>query len=209
MEKHVYFVRHGESESNVDRTYRGKDVELTEAGRAQTAVVAERVFKLGVEAIISSDFIRAKDTATLIGERLGITPEEHPIFGEWLEPAHLIGKSYDHPDAKAMREAIHGSDDPEYRHSTEENFTEIKDRAIQCLSFLEWHPASRICVISHLSFSRVLIGVALLGDAYGKAQYTAMFRHLEGNNTGVTHVRFDDEKKRWKLVTWNDISHFG
>ncbi len=209
MEKHIYFVRHGESEANASRTYRGKDTPLTEAGRAQAAIVAERVAKLGIEALVTSDFIRAKDTAAIIGEKAGVTPEEHPIFGEWIEPEHLLGKSYDHPDAKAIREAIHESDDPEFRHSTEESFAEMKRRAVQCYAFLEQHSAKHICVIAHLGFLRVLIGVALLDVSFGKAQYSQMFRHLEGANTGVTYVRFDDEKKRWKLVTWNDLSHLG
>ena len=172
-------------------------------------VVAERVAKLGIEALITSDFIRAKDTAAIIGEKAGVTPEEQPIFGEWLEPEHLLGKSYDHPDARVMREALYGSDDPEFRHSTEESFAEMKERAAQCYEFLERHPAEHLCVIAHLGFLRVLVGVALLGAAFGKAQYSQMFRHLEGANTGITYMRFDDEKKRWKLVTWNDISHFG
>lgn len=209
MEKHIYFVRHGESEGNVSRTYLGKETQLTETGRAQAATVAERIVKLNIEALITSDFLRAKDTAAAIGAKIGIIPEEKVIFGELLEPEHLLGKSYDHPDAQVMREAIHGSDDPEFRHSTEENFAELKTRAIQCYEFLEQHPATRICVIAHLAFLRVLVGVALLGTSFGKVQYTSMFLHLEGNNTGITYVRFDDEKKRWKLVTWNDLSHLG
>ncbi len=209
MEKHIYFVRHGQTDSNVDRTYRGRDAQLTDTGREQAVAVAERVAKLNVEALITSDFIRAKDTATIISEKIGVTPEEHSIFGEWIEPEHLLGKSFDDPDAKAVREAIHGSDDPEFRHSTEENFAEMKARAIECYEFLKQHPASRICVISHLGFLRVLAGVALLDASFGKAQYSSLFRHLEGGNTGITYVRFDDEKKRWRLVTWNDQSHLG
>jgi broad specificity phosphatase PhoE len=209
MEKHIYFVRHGESEGNVTRIYRGKETPLTDIGRAQAMVVAERVATLDIDVLISSDFLRAKDTAAIIGERLGVSPEEQPLFGEWLEPEHLLGKTYDHPDAQAMREALHGSDDPEFRHSTEENFAEMKARAVTCFKFLEQHPASRICVVSHLGFLRVLAGVALLDASFGKAQYSSLFRHLEGGNTGITYVRFDDENERWKLVTWNDISHFG
>jgi len=209
MEKHIYFVRHGESEGNVSRTYRGKDTPLTETGRVQAGIVAERVAKLGIEALVTSDFIRAKDTAAIIGKKASVTPEEQPMFGEWLEPEHLLGKSYDHPDAKAMREAIHESDDPEFRHSNEESFAEMKERATRCYAFLKQHPAERICVIAHLGFLRVLVGVALLDTSFGKVQYSQLFRHLEGTNTGVTYVRFDDERNRWKLITWNDQSHLG
>lgn len=209
MEKHIYFVRHGESEGNASRVYMGKEAKLTEIGRAQVATVAERMAKLKIEALITSDFLRAKDSAAIIGAKTGVTPEEQVIFGEWMEPEHLLGKSYDHPDAHAMREAVHGSDDPEFRHGTEENFAELKARATQCFEFLEQHPATRIGVIAHLGFLRVLFGVALLGASFGKSQYASTFLHLMGNNTGVTYLRFDDDKKRWKIVTWNDLSHLG
>lgn len=209
MEKHVYFVRHGQAESNVARIYGGKDAMLTDEGRSQAALVAERVSRLNVEALISSDYPRAKDTAAIIHTTIGISPEEQSMFGEWIAPDHLDGKAFDHPDAQAFRDAIYGSDDPEFRHSTEENFAEMKARAHACYEFLEQHPASRLCVVTHLGFLRVLAGVVMLDDSFGKAQYSSLFQHLEGSNTGITYVRYDDEKKRWKLVTWNDISHFG
>lgn len=210
MEKHVYFVRHGETVSNVEKVYRGKDVPLTEAGRAQASAVADRVVKLNVNALVSSDFLRAKDTAAIIGEKVGLSAIEQSIFGEWLEPDHLIGKSYTHPDAVEMRKATLESNDPHFRLRGEESFAEMKTRAGQCFAFLEQYPAERFCVIAHLAFSRVLAGYVLLGEErYDKAAYNSMFRHLTATNTGITHFKFDIEKKRWQLVTWNDQSHFG
>jgi len=82
MEKHIYFMRHGESESNVDGIYRGKEAKLTETGRKQASTAAGRIEKIGVEAIISSVFPRAHDTAVIIGERIGITTEPNDLFGE-------------------------------------------------------------------------------------------------------------------------------
>jgi broad specificity phosphatase PhoE len=85
----------------------------------------------------------------------------------------------------------------------------MKKRAIECYAYLQQHPASRLCVVTHLGFLRVLAGVAILDGSFGKAQHLSLLQHLEGSNTGITHVRFEEEKQRWKLVTWNDISHIG
>lgn len=210
MEKHIYFVRHGETMGNVEKVYHGKDAELTETGRAQATAVAERVRHLGVEALVSSDFLRAKDTATIIGEKIVLSPTEQPLFGEWIEPKHLLGKPFTHPEAVEMREAVFGSDDPHYRHRDEETFAEMKARAAQCFTFLEQHPASRLCVITHLGFLRVLAGFVLLGEEnYDKRTYNAMFPRFTTSNTGITYVQYEEEKRRWKLITWNDQSHLG
>lgn len=210
MDKHVFFVRHGESVANVEKVYIGKEAQLTENGRAQAAAVAERVERLGVEALVSSDFPRAKDTAAIIGEKIGLPPDEQPMFAEWVEPGNLFGKPYAHPDADAMRTAVFGSDDPHFQHEDEETFAQMKERAAQCYAFLEQHPASRICVVTHLGFLRVLVGRVLLGEeVYDKRIYNAMFRRLVASNTGITYVHYEEEKKRWRLVTWNDQSHLG
>lgn len=210
MEKHIYFVRHGETVGNVEKVYHSKDAELTETGQAQAAAVAERVAHLCIEALVSSDFLRAKNTAAIIGEKIGLSPTEQSLFGEWIEPKHLLGKPYTHPEAVEMRTAVFGSEDPHYRHRDEETFAEMKVRATQCFAFLEQHPASRICVITHLGFLRVLVGFVLLGEEnYDKRAYNAMFHRLTASNTGITYVQYDEEKQRWRLVTWNDQSHLG
>jgi len=59
MEKHVYLVRHGQSDSNVDGVYRGRDAVLTDTGREQARIVAERIERIGVKALITSKFPRA------------------------------------------------------------------------------------------------------------------------------------------------------
>lgn len=209
MEKQVYFVRHGESESNVDRVFRGKEAVLTESGRAQAAAVAERVLRLNVDALICSTFTRARETAAIIGEKIGLAPEEHETFGEWLESEHLIGKSYEHPDSVAAVEAIYGSDNPHYRHGSEETFAELKARGEACFALLEQHPAEKICVIGHMALLRIFLGILLFEEAYDKSHFLALFKHVNGSNTGITYARYDTDKKRWKLITWNDQSHLG
>jgi probable phosphoglycerate mutase len=72
-----YFLRHGETTSNRDKTIAGwLDVDLTDLGRAQARAAIDRLAPVGVTAIYSSGLRRARDTAAIIADalRLGVTP---------------------------------------------------------------------------------------------------------------------------------------
>lgn len=78
-----WFLRHGESESNVKRVVAGwTDVPLTARGRAQAVDAAERLRGQDIGAIYCSHLIRARDTAAIVAERLGLTVEIVPDLAE-------------------------------------------------------------------------------------------------------------------------------
>ena len=54
IEKHVYFVRHAESEENITHIFRDHTVPLTENGRTQAEQVAERIARLDIDTLITS-----------------------------------------------------------------------------------------------------------------------------------------------------------
>lgn len=209
MAKHIYFVRHGESESNVDGIYRGRDARLTEMGRAQARAIAERIARIGVDAIVSSPFPRAHDTATAIGDRANLPVEAEELFSEWIEPSSLHGWHRDHPSVREIFEAIWSAVDPDYRHGDEESFSEIVARAARAIAFIEKHPAERLCVVTHGGFLRFMAGRMLFGESFTRAQFMGMFRRLQVGNTGVTYIKYNASGRGWEIVTWNDQNHFG
>lgn len=70
----IYFVRHGQSEANVQRVIsnRGWKHPLTDLGRAQAEALAERLQGESISRIISSPIMRAVQTAEIVSARLGI-----------------------------------------------------------------------------------------------------------------------------------------
>ena len=84
-----YIVRHGQSEGNALRKFLGHtDLGLTELGHKQGKKTAEYLKDKGIDAIYSSDLVRAYDTAKYLGDMLGIEPVKsqnlREIFaGEW------------------------------------------------------------------------------------------------------------------------------
>jgi len=69
----LYLVRHGQSDGNVGSDG-GPDPALTELGHKQAALASDRLAAEGIEAVHCSPLRRALETATIIGERLGLTP---------------------------------------------------------------------------------------------------------------------------------------
>ena len=68
-----YFVRHGETESNVLGIVAGStDVPLTARGRTQALAAAATLKAAGVTAVYSSSLLRARDTAHCIADALGL-----------------------------------------------------------------------------------------------------------------------------------------
>jgi len=63
----VYLIRHGETEFNAERKAQGWcDVKLTENGMMQAAELGEGIKNIKFDRIISSDLVRAKQTANII-----------------------------------------------------------------------------------------------------------------------------------------------
>ena len=167
--KRVYFVRHGETDSNVDGMFRGRAAQLTEEGKAQAAQVGARLKRLGVEALISSDYPRARETATIIGEQAGLTHTHSALFGEWREPSSFGQKHKTDPFVAEGLEAIiaaHHEGDGHFVWHDEESFPAMRARAEAGLALLSRHEADRIAVVSHGGFIQVLMGTIVLGDAF-------------------------------------------
>jgi probable phosphoglycerate mutase len=72
----VLLARHGQTDDNLEpiRVQGFTDTALNDTGRRQAASLAERVANDGIGSLWSSDLSRARETATIVGERLGLEP---------------------------------------------------------------------------------------------------------------------------------------
>jgi broad specificity phosphatase PhoE len=81
----LILVRHGESEGNRQRVFaeNTEELPLTELGYGQAQVVAQRIAShFRTERIVSSPYVRARETARVIAERLGLPVEVVPALHE-------------------------------------------------------------------------------------------------------------------------------
>ena len=70
----LYFVRHGQSEANVQMVISNRDLfhPLTELGRQQAEALAQSLAEVPVAAIYSSPIVRAAQTAQIVAARHGL-----------------------------------------------------------------------------------------------------------------------------------------
>jgi len=87
----VYLARHGRTAYNLEGRFQGQQpVPLDDVGRAQAGDLAERAAAHGFSALWTSPLRRARETADIVAERLGLTPREDPRLmetdaGDWTD----------------------------------------------------------------------------------------------------------------------------
>ena len=67
----IYLLRHGQTDWNLERKIQGHlDMALNETGRKEALICLDKIVSLNIDNIISSDLVRAKETAQIINEKL-------------------------------------------------------------------------------------------------------------------------------------------
>jgi broad specificity phosphatase PhoE len=86
------FLRHGETDGNLRRVYQSAEISLNGSGREQASFAAGLLKNAGVARVVASNMQRAWETASIVGESLGMSPQPHAGLRErWF--GDLIGTS--------------------------------------------------------------------------------------------------------------------
>lgn len=94
----IIFVRHGQSQANADLVLATPDSPLTELGRSQAQQTARKLKDMGIKHIVSSPFVRTRQTAEIIADELGIPRDQITTMDELKEKyiGELVGKPKTH-----------------------------------------------------------------------------------------------------------------
>ncbi len=206
-EKHIYLVRHGQSEYNVSPTMLAHDTPLTPHGLAQAEVCASRCASIHFETIFTSTYQRAIVTGEIIQKKTGKPLIKDPLFLEYVYPDAVIGlPKTGGPSHLQMMGGV------ETRYPGGENFASIRSRAHDALSFFEQREEGSILLVSHGFFINAMLTVMVFGKEGPFDEFEKLYYSFMVSNTGITHCIFDDEKlpeRKWRVVTWNDDAHLG
>ncbi|OHA81542.1 MAG: hypothetical protein A2675_03685 [Candidatus Yonathbacteria bacterium RIFCSPHIGHO2_01_FULL_51_10] len=208
----VYFVRHGESEENVQRINFGGEALLTEHGERQAAFVAKRLKNIPNTRIIASTFVRAQQTAKIISECLGLPVESSELFVERRYPTGYAGEHYDSQFIQEYtRQRKENGDNPDWKYSDDESFNDLKQRALEALRFIGSHSDEHLVVVSHSIFMRMLMMCMIFGEELEPAVFRKFSHATPTANTGITIADYGPcvscGKTHWKLISWNDHAH--
>ena len=206
--KTVYFVRHGSTEGNEQGAYQHAHTPLSELGKRQAEFVARRFERIPVDIVIASDMERAAETGRCIAERNRLPLVVDPLFHEILRPAIIRGKGRDTPEAlEMMRFLAEHWTNAGVKHSDEENFFDLKTRALEALDYLVERPEKTLLVVTHGTFMCMLLCCMMAGEEVSPRLFDHIHHFFVLKNTALSVCEYDQGK--WQLVIWNDHAHLG
>jgi broad specificity phosphatase PhoE len=145
---HVYLARHGQTAYNLEGRFQGQlPVPLDDTGRAQAGELAERAAEHGFAALWCSPLLRARETANVVAERVGLEPREDARLmetdaGDWTD------LTFAEVQAKAPDQfAAFLAGDPRFAFPGGESFAQQEVRVTAALAQVEQAtlPALVVC----------------------------------------------------------------
>lgn len=204
----LYLIRHGESVANINDLYHFPDTPLSGEGKKQSEIIAQRISKLPIDIIYSSDLLRASQTAMAISEKTGKQIEFTPLLREFRKPSKLWGKSDDYSESKTyVKLQKENFNNPNWKWEDDESYNDLKIRATKILKmFSIKHHDKQIVVVCHGAIIKMIAAVAIIEGELTPQVFWNFWHNLWIKNTGVTVLEYKNHK--WTLLTWNDVSHF-
>ncbi len=212
----VYFVRHGHTVANHLKVHQNHLDPLNEAGRAQAKTVAERFKNIEIDHILTSDYVRAHDTAQEIARATNKKLESCKLLRERNRPSSVVGMRYDSKDAMNVLETIERQrNDPDWHHSDEENPIETLQRAKKLLKYLESRTEENLVMVTHNTFMKFVLTAIIFGESATLEQFDKIYDAFLMDNTGITVCKYGvglrggyyKKDSFWKVITWNDHAH--
>jgi broad specificity phosphatase PhoE len=186
----LYLIRHGESTSNVHKTFTGQqDAPLTDIGHKQADCISRYFLGIHIDRIYASDLSRAYETALPLSKVSRVPVEKNAAFreingGKWeyqkfAELTELYPEEY----------ALWRNDLCNARPTGGESIREIHKRVCDAVNRIaKAHPDETVVIATHAIPIRVLLSQWLTGgvEEIGRIDWVP--------NASITKVAYEDDK---------------
>jgi broad specificity phosphatase PhoE len=192
---HIYFVRHGETLLNKKHIHQSPNTPLSSEGREQVLTVAEFLREVNPDALLTSEYTRAVESARIIGSSVGLKPMVSGLFYEIMRPSRLFGKSHFNIETfwYVILSVLHRKN-KSWRYTDAENFFDISNRAKKALEYLESLRGthSSVVVVSHTVFINTMVSYMCKNKILDVRDLFFTFFHIERmKNASVIHVEYN------------------
>lgn len=184
--KRIIMVRHGQSETNVQKVFTGQlDAPLTSDGRRQACLMAEYLNKYQVDKIYASPLQRAVDTAQAIARLQNCAVEKCNAIME-INSGLWQGLTFDqiaeqYPQTYADWKSDMGKAHPEGGESC----VQLYDRVTAFLQEVLTKPEETVCLVCHATPIRMMESFIRTGTVDGAREITWV------PNASVTVYEYD------------------
>lgn len=210
----AHVLRHGESISNAATDAvalpEAEGDRLSALGRRQAKSAAARLAELPITRLVSSPMGRARETAAVVSERLGLEVEVWDWIHELREPDDypLLPEAEQQRRRWSNRMREH-AEDPGHAPAGGESFADLLARVERTLERLEQDRVDGTLIVSHGIFMRFLFAHVVLGTMFEPAMIDRLwligslncglstFQHTEGSASG-NPADIDG----WRCVSW-------
>ncbi len=194
----LYLIRHGRQNSTLCNV----DVELSDIGRTQAELLRDRLMNYPIDAVYSSQLIRAKQTAEIINQakKLPIVIREEL---QEISFGLLTGMTEQY-----INEHYREFKDEQYKlledipYPGGENGTSVYERAMPVIQEILQSGKQNIAIVTHGGVIRVL-----LAALFGKNQAKRFLFGVSLENTGITQLIYNPKVDRFYLERFNDQAH--
>lgn len=203
MVTRLYLVRHAEAEGNVREFFQGTmNTALTEKGLRQTECLAERFKDIALDAVYTSPFRRAVQTAEAVNRYHGLPLIRNPQLREIAGGRFEGMKWADIPQKFPAEYARWTKKMQTFCAPDGDRMTAVYARMRKVMTKIARDAAGKTAaVISHGCALRNFLAYVESGsiDGLGAVGWS--------DNTAVSLVEYDHGKERFRLIFKNDSSH--
>lgn len=168
----VYFMRHGQTNYNhlgLCNDDPARDVHLTETGKQQAQLMADKFKAINIQRIITSELPRTRETALIINQYHRAPIESHPGIND-------IRSGFDSLPVSDYQQAI-TADPLHTRVNGGESLLDHKERVMAFILWLQQQPESTFLVVAHEETLRVI--AAHFQNLDNETMLTLSFRNCE------------------------------
>ena len=194
----IYLIRHGRQNSTLCNV----DVELSPEGRRQAELLRNRMKAYPIDALYSSNLLRAKETAEILNTAFSLP---HIIKDDIREISFglMEGQTNEYNDInfKEFKEEQRKllQDIP---YPGGENGTSVYERVMPVILDMVHSGKKNIAVVTHGGTISVLMAAL-----FGRNQAMRFLFGGSLENTGITQLLYNPELDRFYLERFNDCAH--
>ncbi len=200
----LFLIRHGETDWNAERRLQGHtDIGLNAKGERQAEALGIALEDQCFDAVISSDLVRAKNTAQAIAERQNLSVQvdlrlRERCYGAFESLTYAeIGKRY--PEDYAAWQARHVDVAPPPGVREGESLSQFYDRVLSAVVYwARYYQGKKIALISHGGVLECVYRAAMSMPLETPRNFAIL-------NAGINRLTYQEGKLA--LINWGETAH--